>query len=718
MELFCTLGPASFNAEVIRKLDALAVTLFRINLSHTQSDEIADLVSLVRANSGVPICLDTEGAQIRTGRMRDGTIQLTEHHELYITADPVLGDAGHFNLYPRYAFALLKVGDLLAIDFNATLVQIISIQGNDARARVITGGQVGSNKAVSINRQAVLDPLTEKDREAIDIGRSLNILHYALSFANHADDVTQFRRLVGEDAFVISKIESARGLANCEMIAKASDGILIDRGDLSREIPIERLPLTQKHIINLVKQVGRPVYVATNFLETMISSPVPTRAEVNDIYNTLLDGADGLVLAAETAIGQNPVACATMIQRLGRQFQQDTNVPLNASTTQIGLVEPHGGTLVSAIAEPNMAKRAHAGEFPVIHADDLALSDVENICDGTFSPITGFMALDELNGTLFDNRLTDGSIWTLPIVLPIFKDQTTAITPGRFAVIKDATGSVRALIDVSNVYEAKPEDWAQAWFGTTDDKHPGLKSLTSRGDHFVSGKVFLIDEDKSSHSTTRLSPSSIRSIFQQKGWNRVVGFHSRNVPHQVHVHLQLQALRETRSDGLLINPVIGSKKSGDFLSDVIMDGYSAMLKAGIYHPNTTLLTGFETYSRYAGPREAVFTALCRKNMGCSHFIVGRDHTGVANFYREDAVGVLFDALPDLGISPVFFETHVYDADNGNYVPEAKASAPKNVSGTAARTLLLAGENLPDWYIHPLVQEVLATRLKLGQPLFH
>jgi ATP sulfurylase len=164
--------------------------------------------------------------------------------------------------------------------------------------------------------------------------------------------------------------------------------------------------------------------------------------------------------------------------------------------------------------------------------------------------------------------------------------------------------------------------------------------------------------------------------------------------------------------------VIGSKKSGDFLSDVIMDGYSAMLKAGIYHPNTTLLTGFETYSRYAGPREAVFTALCRKNMGCSHFIVGRDHTGVANFYPEDAVGALFDGLPDLGIFPVFFATHVYDADNGNYVPEAKASAPKIISGTAARTLLLAGENLPDWHIHPLVQEVLATRLKLGQPLFH
>jgi ATP sulfurylase len=143
-----------------------------------------------------------------------------------------------------------------------------------------------------------------------------------------------------------------------------------------------------------------------------------------------------------------------------------------------------------------------------------------------------------------------------------------------------------------------------------------------------------------------------------------------------------------------------------------------MLKASIYQPNTTLLTGFATYSRYAGPREAVFTALCRKNMGCSHFIVGRDHTGIANFYPEDAVGALFDALPDLGISPVFFETHVYDADNGNYVPEAKASAPKNVSGTAARALLLAGEHLPDWYIHPLVQEVLATRLKLGQPLFH
>jgi pyruvate kinase len=195
MDLFCTLGPASFDGSVIRKLDDLGATLFRINLSHTQLDEIGDLVSLIRSHSDVPVCLDTEGAQIRTGRMREGTIQLTEHRDLHITSDKMQGDASQFSLYPSYAFSLLEVGDLLTIDFNAALIQIASISKQAARIRVITGGQIGSNKAVSVHRPIVLDSLTEKDRGAIKIGCALGIRHYALSFG-HLEGSTICRRMM------------------------------------------------------------------------------------------------------------------------------------------------------------------------------------------------------------------------------------------------------------------------------------------------------------------------------------------------------------------------------------------------------------------------------------------------------------------------------------------------------------------------------------------
>jgi ATP sulfurylase len=450
----------------------------------------------------------------------------------------------------------------------------------------------------------------------------------------------------------------------------------------------------------------------------MVSSPVPTRAEVNDIYNSMLDGADGLVLAAETAIGQHPVASATMIRRLGDQFLKDTNTAPAASSPRIGPLEPHGGVLVSADAEPDLIERARAGALPEILVDEMALSDLQNICDGTYSPVDGFMTSLELNGVLNEHRLVDGTVWTLPIVLPVPSDRLSQLAPGNLAVIRGLNNQVHSVIDISEIYESSAKAWASAWFGTDDEAYPGLKSLVGRGDHFVAGKGHLIRQDQPLYPAWQLSPTAIRSIFHQKGRNRVVGFHSRNVHHQVHVHLQLEALRETGADGLLINPVFGFKKPGDFLSDVIMDGYDALLKASVYRANAAFLTGFATYSRYAGPREAVFTALCRKNMGCRHFIVGRDHTGVAKYYGEDAVPALFDALPGIGITPVFFPTHVYDAADGIYVPKAEAKSLRSISGTAARSSLLAGEHPPDWYIHPVVQQVLARRLKMGQPLFH
>jgi ATP sulfurylase len=244
--------------------------------------------------------------------------------------------------------------------------------------------------------------------------------------------------------------------------------------------------------------------------------------------------------------------------------------------------EPHGGVLVSADADPDLVERARGGALPEILVDEMALCDLQNICDGTYSPIDGFMTSAELNGVLNEHRLADGTVWTLPIVLPVPSDRLSQLAPGNLAVIRGPNNQAHSIIDISEIYESSAKTWASAWFGTTDEEHPGLKSLVGRGGHFVAGKVHLIRQDQPLYPAWQLSPTATRSIFHQKGWNRVVGFHSRNVPHQVHVHLQLEALRETGADGVLINPVVGFKKAGDFLSDVIMDGYDALLKASVY----------------------------------------------------------------------------------------------------------------------------------------
>lgn len=320
VEIICTLGPASLKGTTIERLADQGASLFRLNLSHTPLDRLRSQIEHVRRYTDVPLCLDTEGAQVRTGLLAAPPMQLVEHKTVRICADELEGDATGFNLYPTQVWRKLRVGDLVSLDFNAALVQVVSLDDTGLTARVVTGGAVGQNKAVSVDREVALDALTDKDRAAIEIGQQLGITHYALSFAANADEVAYTRSLVGAGCRVIAKIESTQGLRNQRAIAEEADAVLIDRGDLSRQIPIEAIPAAQKQIIATAHSVDTPAYVATNLLETMIDSPNPTRAEVNDIYNTLGDGASGLVLAAETAIGDNPVKTARMLRKVIDQF--------------------------------------------------------------------------------------------------------------------------------------------------------------------------------------------------------------------------------------------------------------------------------------------------------------------------------------------------------------------------------------------------------------
>ncbi len=309
------------NESTIRELTRLGVSLFRINLSHTRIADLPRVIRTIQAATDVPICLDSEGAQVRTGDFETSRIKVRQGQSLRIAGRPGPVHPNRIYLYPANIVKKLRVGDRISIDFHSVLVEVAEKDRQGVRARVLNGGPIGRNKAVTVERRIELPALTAKDRAAIRIGRRFGIRHFALSFANRAADVREARRALGRGFRIISKIECQNGVSNLEEILKVSDAVLIDRGDLSREEPIERIPWLQKYIIRRANKAGKKVYVATNLLESMTTSHGPTRAEVNDVINTLLDGADGLVLAAETAIGHDPVGCARMMTRLIRQFE-------------------------------------------------------------------------------------------------------------------------------------------------------------------------------------------------------------------------------------------------------------------------------------------------------------------------------------------------------------------------------------------------------------
>jgi pyruvate kinase len=318
----CTVGPASLKPKIIRRLQELGVNLFRINLSHTPIERVGPTIAFLQQHSIVPICLDTEGAQVRTGSFTVAPTSLKKGSLIQLHRHSVYGDAKKFNFTPPDTIDLLEPGDLITIDFHAVVVEVMEIDSERAVLLVRKAGRVGSNKGCNVHREIDLPAITFKDRKAIEIGREMGVDHCALSFANRPEDVQEMRELVGPDATLISKIESRSGITHLEEIARLSNAILIDRGDLSRQVPLQKIPAYQKEIIRRVKAIGRPVYVATNLLESMVHSPVPTLAEINDIYNTLADGADSLVLASETAVGRFPVQCVEMVVSVIAEFEQ------------------------------------------------------------------------------------------------------------------------------------------------------------------------------------------------------------------------------------------------------------------------------------------------------------------------------------------------------------------------------------------------------------
>ncbi len=323
MKIICTLGPSSFNQNTLKKLKSLGVNIFRINLSHTKKEDILKKIIYLKKNNIKNICIDTEGAQIRTSKVKK-KVYLKKNALTKISINNELSSKNKINLYPSFNLLSCKLNIKINVGFKGLILKVIKkdYKSKKLTAKVIEPGYLESNKGVHINQAIKLQALTKKDEYAINIANQNKIKIFAISFVNRSSDIDKVRKLVNNGSTIISKIETKSAMNELKSITNKSNAILIDRGDLSRYIPIEEIPLAQEKIIRVGKSNRVPVYVATNLLETMINESLPTRAESHDIFSTLRQGASGLVLAAETAIGVNPVECVKFLKKSIRVYRK------------------------------------------------------------------------------------------------------------------------------------------------------------------------------------------------------------------------------------------------------------------------------------------------------------------------------------------------------------------------------------------------------------
>lgn len=319
------------------------------------------------------------------------------------------------------------------------------------------------------------------------------------------------------------------------------------------------------------------------------------------------------------------------------------------------MIQPHGGTLVNKELPKFEKERilAEIAEFEKIRVRPETIKVIKNISFGVFSPLEGFMNENNYRYVLEHMYLDNNVAWSIPITLDVSEEEVKNIRADDKIILTDDSGTPIALMKVESIYNYNKKEYSEKVYGTLDKNHPGVYNVFNYKEKFIGGEIFLINEPKPVFLDLYLKPIETRVLFKQKGWDRVVAFQTRNPPHLGHEYIQKAGL--TYVDGLFINPVIGKKKIGDFLDEVIIKSYQALIKE--YYPkDRVILSTFETEMRYAGPKEAIFHAITRKNFGCDHIIIGRDHAGVGDYYGPYDAHKIFDLFPDLGIEPIKFRS--------------------------------------------------------------
>lgn len=317
IDILCTLGPSSLNKKFLI-FSKNNISLLRLNMSHVSLAGLEKLIKFIRKYTSTPICVDTEGAQIRTKVKKSKFFKVN-------STFLISKKAGNINLYPEEVFDKLKFKDELDIGFNDLKAKIIEKKENYIKLKTISSGLMEKNKGVHVmNRIVNLNYLTKKDLKAIQISRRLNIKNFALSFTNTEEDIKQFNKILPRSNKIF-KIETIKAVKSLDKLMKVGSNFLIDRGDLSKEVSIEQIPVIQRKIISISKKYrNKKIFIATNFLESMIENKYPTRGEANDIYSSLEMGANGLVLAAETAIGKFPEKTIIFLKKMIKTFSKES----------------------------------------------------------------------------------------------------------------------------------------------------------------------------------------------------------------------------------------------------------------------------------------------------------------------------------------------------------------------------------------------------------
>ena len=373
------------------------------------------------------------------------------------------------------------------------------------------------------------------------------------------------------------------------------------------------------------------------------------------------------------------------------------------------LIKPHGGTLVDRTGD----RPDDLDTLEVLTLTPREVSDLDMLASGALSPLEGFMGRADYERVVGEMRLVNGLAWALPVCLAV-----DGVADGERIALADQSGRTLAVVEVGEVYDYDKEREAENCFRTTDDAHPGVARLYAQKPKYLAGRVTVFERPEPSFPELALDPAETRAAFAERGWKRVVGFQTRNPIHRAHEYLTKVALETV--DGLLVHPLVGDTKGDDVPADVRVDCYRVLLD-GYYPEDRVLLSAFPAAMRYAGPREAIWHAICRKNYGCSHFIVGRDHAGVGDYYGTYDAQLIFDDFEphELDIEPMFFEHSFFCKACGTMASAKTCPHDKDehvfLSGTKVREMLGAGDVPPEEFTRGEVAEVLIDAYRAPSP---
>lgn len=383
-------------------------------------------------------------------------------------------------------------------------------------------------------------------------------------------------------------------------------------------------------------------------------------------------------------------------------------------------IAPHGGNLINRLVPENEKTELvrKASSLKKLLLNDREISDLEMISIGAFSPLEGFLLEEDYQSVVEKMRRKNGLVWSIPITLSLDKDEASQLKEGQEVALYDKDNVLSGLLALEQIYSYDKKREASQVFKTQDSSHPGVAYLYSQGELLAGGKVKLINRpDHSVFKKFWFDPAETRQLFAQKGWRRVVGFQTRNPIHRAHEFIIKTAMEI--ADGLLLNPLVGETKEGDVPADIRMACYQKLID-NYFPKDRVLLAVYGAAMRYGGPREAILHAMVRKNFGCTHFIVGRDHAGVGNFYGPfDAQQIFEEFEPqEIGITPLFFDNSFYCRQCQEMVTVKVcphlAKDHVTFSGTKVRELLRAGEIPPPEFTRPEIAEILIQAYREGK----